>query len=98
MKIKVVALAFSLVFFASITATSFAQLVTPTNSITIVDNDQDKDKNKKKTKTANIKEAKTTDEKEATDLKDCKVKKSSCPSAKMQPGACKEKKSDNDKK
>ncbi len=48
MKIKILALTFSMMFFGSITATSYAQIVKTGNSITVVDNGDGKDKKKKK--------------------------------------------------
>ena len=91
MKIKVLAITFSLVFFASITATSFAQAITTTNTQTVVDNDKDKDKNKKTAKTKN--------KKGTADYKSCKEKKSCCNhDVMLKDEACKDKKSDKDKK
>ena len=89
MKIKVLALTFSLVFFASITATSFAQVVTTTNTETVIDNDKDKNK----------KTAKTENKKATADYKSCKEKKSCCNhDVMLKDESCKEKKSDKDKR
>jgi len=91
MKIKILALAFTLVFTASITATSFAQILNTPISIVLVDDDDDKDKNK----TKNSKDAKVKS--------DCKSKKSCCSHSKLKDTSCKDKKvedkkSDKDKK
>ncbi len=92
MKIKVLALTFSMLFFGSITATSFAQVLASTNTITVVDNDDDKDKNKKKST------AKCDDNKVEVKSKDCATKKGCCGSVKLKDDGCKDKKSDKDKK
>ena len=92
MKFKVLALTFGLIFFTSIAATSFAQVVSTTTNITVVDDDDDKDKNKKKA---------TTKTKECKDVgdKSCKTAKKSCCSSKMlKDDSCKDKKSDKETK
>ncbi len=94
MKVKVLALTFSLLFFGSMTATSFAQVLASTNLITVVDNDDDKDKNKNKKKST----AKCDDEKGTVKSKDCDTKRSCCGSVKLKDDGCKDKKSDKDKK
>ena len=89
MKIKVLALTFSLIFFTSITATSFAQVVSSTTAITVVDDDDDK-KNKKKSSTKECKDASD---------KSCKTTKKSCCSSKGLKGdSCKDKKSTTETK
>ena len=92
MKIKVLALTFTMLFFGSITATSFAQVLASTNLITVVDNDDDKDKNKKKST------AKCDDKKGTVKSKDCDTKRSCCGSVKLKDDGCKDKKSGKDKK
>ncbi|MFK5856741.1 MAG: hypothetical protein QM503_11465 [Bacteroidota bacterium] len=92
MKVKVLALTFSMLFFGSITVNSFAQVLSAQNSITIVDNDDDKDKNKKKST------AKCDDKKGTAKVKDCDTKRSCCGSVKLKDDDCKDKKSDKDKK
>lgn len=82
MKIKVLALALSLLFFGAISVTSFAQVVNSTSTIAIVDKDKDKDKKKSKKETT----------------KECKAKKSCCSSKMLKDESCKDKKSDKDKK
>ncbi len=85
MKNKVFALAFSMLFFGSITATSYAQVVTSSNLITVVDNDKDK--------------TKTNNKKKSGDSKSCKDKKSCCDhKVVLKDDSCKDKKSDKDKK
>ncbi len=85
MKIKVLAIAFTLFFSASITATSYAQVINSTVNTTVVDDD--KDKNKKKSK----------DCKDAV-KSDCKTKKACCGDSKLKDDSCKDKKSDKEKK
>jgi len=92
MKIKVLALTFSMLIFGGIAATSFAQVTASTNTITVVDNDDDKDKTKKKST------AKCDDNKAAIKSKDCDTKRSCCGSVKLKDDDCKDKKSDKDKK
>ena len=91
MKNKVFALAFSMLFFGSITATSYAQVLTSSSLITVVDGDGD-GKDKKK----------TNKKKKSADSKSCKEKKSSCCDHKvvLKDDGCKDKdkKSDKDKK
>jgi len=93
MKIKVLALTFSMLFFGGITATSIAQVVSVNNATTIVNNDDDdKDKkNNKKTKTAKCDEVKS---------KGCNEvqKKSCCGHDKAKNDGCKDKKGDKGKK
>jgi len=91
MKIKLLALTFSLVFFASLTATSIAQVISTPSTITVVDGDKDKDKDKKTSK--------TSDKKAATGKKACDEKKSCCNGKVMlKDDSCKDKKSDKDKR
>jgi|GEM_PF-472695 hypothetical protein len=88
MKIKILALTFSMMFFGSITATSYAQIVKTGNSITVVDNGDGKDKKKKKTKSS----------KETMGKKSCDdVKKSCCGSVQLKDDGCKDKKSNIEK-
>lgn len=88
MKIKILALTFSMLFFGSITATSFAQLIETGNSITVVDNGDGKDKKKNKTKGT----------KESMSKKPCNdAKKSCCGEVKLKDDGCKEKKSNTQK-
>ncbi len=92
MKIKVLALTFSMLFFGSMTVTSFAQVLASTNSISIVDNGDGKDKNKKKST------AKCDDKKGTVKTKDCDTKRSCCGSVKLKDDGCKDKKSGKDKR
>jgi len=77
----------------SITATSFAQVLTTSNSTTIVDNDNDKDKKNKKAKTA-----KCDDKKDSKDAKSCNEKRSCCGHDIMKDSGCKDKKPGKGKK
>jgi len=94
MKIKVLALTFSMLLLGSITATSFAQVLASADLITVVDNDDDKDKNKNKKKST----AKCDDKKGTVKTKDCDAKRSCCGSVKLKDDGCKDKKSGKDKK
>jgi phage tail tape-measure protein len=94
MKIKVLALTFTMLFFGGITATSFAQVLASTNTIAVVDNDDDKDKKKNKKKST----AKCDDTKAAVKSKDCDTKRSCCGDDKLKDDDCKDKKSGKDKK
>ena len=92
MKVKVLALTFSMLFFGSITATSFAQVLATSNLTTVVDNGDGKDKKKKKSS------EKCDDKKGSAEFKSCDEKKSCCGSVKLKDDGCKDKKSDKDKK
>lgn len=92
MKIKVLTLALSMLFFGGLTATSFAQVLSSTNTISVVDGDDDDDKDKKKSK------AKCDDKKVSSKSKDCASKRSCCGSAKLKDDGCKDKKTDKEKK
>ncbi len=94
MKIKVLALTFSMLFFGGITATSFAHVLSSTNTISVVDGDDDDDKDKKKKKST----AKCGDQKVSAKSKDGTKKSSCCGSAKLKDDGCKDKKTDKDKK
>lgn len=86
MKIKILALTLSFLFFGAISATSYAQVVSSTTIVAQVDKDKDKDKDKKKSK------------KETSKTKSCKTKTSCCSSKMLKDESCKDKKSDKDKK
>ena len=89
MKIKVLALALSMLFVTSIAGTTFAQMTDNTVQTVVVDDDKDKNKKaKKSTKDADAKKS------------DCKAKKSCCKSSKLKDD-CKDdktKSTDKDKR
>ncbi len=90
MKIKILTVAFGLLFFGSIASTGFAQVVSTTNSTTVVDNHKDKKKNNKK---ATCKDKSCCD-----NMKSCKDKADSCGSANVKDSGAKDKKSTKGKK
>ena len=83
MKFKSLALGLMLMFFAGITTSSIASVVSLDNGIVITKVDDDKDKDKKKSKTKK-------------DAKSCKDKKACC--SKDLKSDCKDKKADPEKK